>query len=32
MMSSAVKMEIDADGETDSFDSVENAVDWCEQA
>lgn len=32
MMSSAVKAKTDADVETDSFDSVDEAVSWCQQA
>lgn len=32
MMSNTVKMKIDAAVETESFDSVDEAVEWCQQA
>ncbi|MFB6176638.1 MAG: hypothetical protein ABEI99_05760 [Halobaculum sp.] len=32
MMSNTVKMKIEADVETESFDSVDEAVEWCQQA
>lgn len=31
-MANAVKRKIDADVETDAFDSVDEAVEWCQQA
>lgn len=32
MMSNTVKMKVRADVETESFDSVDEAVEWCQQA
>lgn len=32
IMSTTVKMKIDADVETESFDSADKAIEWCQQA